>query len=372
MSENKKIRGAKRIVRGWRAMGWKPWRPLVGVWRPGASPNEVAKALAMMGPSQKLGVIYLPKGVKVRKGRVTGFMLKPGTDTWQRVITRVPDIIDTSNLCWKHNKPALEYFEEHCWCSNLRKNRINKRRLQDLMRKDAAVSRYAIPSETIKTARQFERFVHKHRDVVAKPIFSQRGLGVHRVRLISEKNGETAYLVGFKTSERRLTSEEFERYTQKHFIKPAHVAQKYVSSRSAAGDPFDCRVHVEKNGRGEWEIASMLVRIGIGQTIISNINQGGGMAEIEPFLKANRPDNWQQILRDLKSMAKTVPSWFESKRGVEMMTLGIDTAITDEGDLHIFEINSLPFTDFNLGQVAIRRVAYYRWLADNRVRTHRK
>lgn len=26
--------------------------------------------------------------------------------------------------------------------------------------------------------------------------------------------------------------------------------------------------------------------------------------------------------------------------------------------------NTLPFVDFNLGQVAMRRVAYYRWLAD--------
>ncbi|MCF2620996.1 YheC/YheD family protein [Collinsella tanakaei] len=143
------------------------------------------------------------------------------------------------------------------------------------------------------------------------------------------------------------------------------MAQKYISSRSAAGDPFDCRVHMEKNGSGEWEPASMLVRIGIGQKIISNINEGGGMAELEPFLKANRPDCWELIVERLRELAATVPAWFEEQRGVELCTLGIDVAITDAGDLHIFEINSLPFVDFNLGQVAMRRVAYYRWLADH-------
>ena len=109
----------------------------------------------------------------------------------------------------------------------------------------------------------------------------------------------------------------------------------------------------------------MLVRIGIGQKIISNINQGGGMAELEPFLKTNRPDCWELIVERLRELAATVPAWFEEQRGVELCTLGIDVAITDEGDLRIFEINTLPFVDFNLGQVAMRRVAYYRWLADH-------
>ena len=84
-------------------------------------------------------------------------------------------------------------------------------------------------------------------------------------------------------------------------------------------------------------------------------------------MKANRPDNWEEIIERLNELASTVPYWYEKKRGVELCTLGIDTGITPEGDLHIFEVNSLPFTDFNLGQVAMLRVAYYRWLAENRI-----
>ena len=347
-------------------MGWRPGATLVGVWRPNRRPVELAKALAMMGPSQHVNVVYIKTNdVLIEKNAVRGYMLKPGTDRWQRVITRVPDIIDDSSYCWKNNE-GREYLEEHCWCTNKRRNLIRKQRLQALLARDAEVSRYAIPTLRFHSVRDLEPFVREHGDVVVKPVFSSLGRGVHRVTFDAATD---TFLVGFKTEDRRMSAEEFRAYAKEIFFAKRHIAQEYVSSRTAAGDPFDCRVHVEKNGRGEWQAASMLVRIGIGQKVISNINQGGGMAEIEPFLKANRPDCWQGVLAALNELVATVPAWFERQRGVELCTLGIDTAITSDGSLRIFEINSLPFVDFNVGQVAMLRICYFRWLAKHRLGT---
>ena len=360
------VRYAKRRLRAWRAMGWRPWRPLVGVWRPDKRPSEIAKALAMVGPSQRVSVVYMrTNDILVDRARVVGYMLKPGTDRWQRVVTRVPDIIDDSSYCWK-NRAGREYLEKHCWCTNLKRNVIPKQRLQALLARDAEVSRYAIPTLRFHSVRELEPFVREHGDVVVKPVFSSLGRGVHRVTF--DAATET-FLVGFKIEDRRMSAEEFRAYAKESFFKKRHIAQEYVSSRTATGDPFDCRVHVEKNGRGEWQAASMLVRIGIGQKVISNINQGGGMAEIEPFLKANRPDCWQEVLAALNELVATVPAWFERQRGVELCTLGIDTAITADGSLRLFEINSLPFVDFNVGQVAMLRICYFRWLAEHRLGT---
>lgn len=346
---------------------------LVGVWRPDFNPTQLAKAVAMMAPSQGIDVVYFrPHCVDTKREQAYGMRLKPGTDQWERVTMRIPDIVDVSSFCWE-DKEARVYLEERCWCTDMKKNRISKGRLQTMLAKDPAVKKYAIPTlrfikkgqgQDEKLERLME-FARKHDDVVAKPVHSQRGTGVHRITF-DVATGH--FHVGFKTAEMDMDEERFRVYAKESFFSgKAHIVQKYVSSRSKAGDPFDCRVHVEKNGQGKWEPASMLVRIGIGQKIISNINQGGGVAELEPFLRANRPDNWEEIIERLSELASTVPYWYEKKRGVELCTLGIDTAITPEGNLHIFEVNSLPFTDFNLGQVAMLRVAYYRWLMENRI-----
>ena len=346
---------------------------LVGIWRPDLEPTSLAKALAMMAPSQGIDVVYFrPHSIDAENDRVFGLHLKQGTDRWERVTMRVPDVVDISSFCWE-DKEGREYLEEHCWCTDLKKNRISKGRLQTLLAKDDAVKKYAIPTlRYIKKGESQEEklerlvaFMQEHGDVVANAVHSQRGVGVHRITFDSATG---QYHIGYLTDEMDMDEEKFRVYAaEKFFSGKAHIIHKYVSSRSKTGDPFDCRVHVEKNGQGKWEPASMLVRIGIGQKIISNINQGGGMAELEPFLKANRPDNWEEIIERLNELASTVPYWYEEKRGVELCTLGIDTGITPEGDLHIFEVNSLPFTDFNLGQVAMLRVAYYRWLAENRI-----
>ena len=341
-------------------------RPLVAVWRPNREPIPLAKAIAMMAPSQGIDVIYVcTHGVHIADGTVSGMMLKPGTDQWERCVTRMPDIVDSSPFCWKKNPEARDYFEEHCWCSTLKRNQVPKSKLEELMAADPRVSKWAIPTVKFRQVEELEKFARSEGDIVVKPIFSCRGRGVHRVTF--DAATET-FRVGFLTEEHVMNAEEFRTYARENLVEQRHIAQRYISSRTKAGDPFDCRVHMEKNGRGEWEAASMLVRIGIGQKVISNINQGGGMAELEPFLKANRPDCAEAVVERLNELAATLPAWYEEQRQVEIMTLGIDVAITEEGEVFVFETNPVPFVDFNLGQVAMLRTAYYRWLADHRVK----
>ena len=344
-------------------------RPLVGMWRPDLFPGTLSKTLALMAPSQGIDLVYFNnRDVDMEKGLVHGRRLKPKTALWERVTTRIPDIVDVSSYCWKDDE-VRAYLEERCWCTDLKRNKIPKYRLQKLLAKEDDLKRYAIPSVRFpkgagtleKNSDSLVAFVKAQGDAVVKPIYSSRGRGVHRVSLDPASG---LYSVSCGTEARELDEEGLRSYAAEHFFSgKAHMAQKYVSSRTLAGDPFDCRVHVEKNGVGKWKPASMLVRIGLGQSIMSNINQGGGMAELEPFLKANRPDNWEEIIERLKELADTVPYWYEQQRGVELCTLGIDTGITPEGDLHIFEINSLPFVDFNAAQVAALRICYFRWAA---------
>ena len=244
--------------------------PLVGIWRPDLNPTPPATALAMMGPSQGLDVICISThDVDVKHGCVHGLRLKQGTDQWERVTMRTPDIIDVSSFCWK-DREAREYLEGHCWCTDLKKNRISKGRLQTLLTKDDAVKKYAIPTlRYIKKGESQEEklerlvaFMREHGDAVAKAVHSQRGVGVHRITFDSATG---QYHIGYLTDEMDMDEEKFRVYAaEKFFSGKAHIIQKYVSSRSKTGDPFDCRVHVEKNGQGKWEPASMLVRIGIG------------------------------------------------------------------------------------------------------------
>ncbi len=49
------------------------------------------------------------------------------------------------------------------------------------------------------------------------------------------------------------------------------------------------------------------MRIGIGQSVISNVNQGGGISDIREFLKTNYGEKWKEIYSNLKRLGKIIP-----------------------------------------------------------------
>ncbi|ALX49950.1 YheC/YheD family protein [Lentibacillus amyloliquefaciens] len=78
--------------------------------------------------------------------------------------------------------------------------------------------------------------------------------------------------------------------------------QKYISSKTIDGNPFDCRIHVEKNRQRQWQAARNFIRIGIGQKVISNVNQGCGISDVEPFLKAKFGEKWEEIKKNTNNV----------------------------------------------------------------------
>lgn len=92
-----------------------------------------------------------------------------------------------------------------------------------------------------------------------KPVFSQRGAGVYKVTRKGRK-----YIVGYQKSEIKLNRKEFMKLLIENVFQKRYIAQKYIHSKSKYGNPYDCRIHVEKNQHGKWEIAKMYIRVGIG------------------------------------------------------------------------------------------------------------
>src|SRR5699024_12319380 len=114
-----------------------------------------------------------------------------------------------------------------------------------------------------------------------------------RIYIINKK--EYKYIIGIQKEESVLTSCEFQNLYIEEIKGTAHVVQKAMISRALSGDPFDCRIHLEKNGKGNWRVLDISVRIGIGQTVISNVGYGGGRARVEPFLEMTYGEKWAEV-----------------------------------------------------------------------------
>lgn len=324
----------------------------IGFMRNFAKPPYMAKLTAMICKYHGLELIYIrPKDVDMENNRVRGKVYI--RSKWIPVETDLPHFIDISPYCFKH-KELMSYLRKNTILSDSGLNRLGKEKLQQYLSDDEKFSHIVIPTLRVKDIDDVEEFIGKYSKIVLKPLKGERGKDIYSV----EKNQEN-FVVSHYTKEKTFSREEFIEFFEENIKSRRYIAQKFVNSRTIKGDPFDCRIHVEKNIEGKWVIAKKFIRIGIGQKIISNVNQGGGISDPEPFLKANFGDKWKEIDQKLNELGTSLPYKIEELRNTKLMTLGMDIGIDKDGSLFIFETNSAPTTKPLRSEAAMYRVEYY-------------
>lgn len=328
---------------------------IVGYMRNYKKPPQIAKLVAIISKFKGIDLVYFNhKKVDMKNNKINGQLLLG--DEWVDVKVDIPKVIDVSPFCHKHRK-VIRYLRRKSYLTDDSKNRLSKERLQDALAKDKKFAKHIIATTHLKSYRSLMSFIKKHKEVVVKPVYSRRGQGVYII-----KRQKKDYLIGYQQEEKVVSANELKELFNNKFAEKRHIVQKYVESRNENGDPFDCRIHLEKNGKGDWEVVKIISRIGIGQKVIANVNYGGGRAEIIPFLKMNYRDNWEEIHTNLEVLGLSLANKIEEIRETSLMTMGLDIGIDKEGKLYIFEANSAPSTTVIKADVAMVRTDYYKYL----------
>ena len=331
-------------------------------------PTKLAKITSLISKAYGIEMIYLrPKDIIMEENKVKGQVYI--NNSWEERIVDIPSFIDVVPYCFKkENREIMNYLKDKTFLSDNRSNVISKIQLQDMLKDDQEFSHLIIPTHNVKTSKDIIHYLNEYSSIVLKPLKGIRGRGVY----ILNKNSNH-YTVGFKTNEREMNENQIATFFEEEIEGKSYILQKYVQSRTLHGDPFDCRVHVEKGEDGKWHSARSYIRIGIGQKVISNVNQGGGISEPKPFLKTNfGEEKWTLINKKLKKIAVTLPYKVEELRGTHIMSLGMDIGIDKDGELYLFEVNDGPATAALISEVAYLRSNYYNHILNELGKTSTK
>lgn len=334
----------------------------IGMMAPFKNPTELAKFTSMICKSYGIELIYLrAKDVNIENGTVRGKIFF--NNEWHEKESEIPQFIDISPYSFKRkNRVVTSYLKRKTFLSDDRKNVLTKRTLQEYLRQDPEFSSLVIPTFDIIQYKDLQRYSEQYSKFVLKPSGGIQGKGIY---IIEKHNNK--YLIGHKITEKSFDEDEMEKFYKENIHNKGYIFQKYITSRTPQGDPFDCRIHVEKNGDGEWESARNYIRIGIGQKVVSNVNQGGGIADVKQFLKANYGEKGSEINERLNTLAMTLPYKVEQLRGTHIMSLGIDIGISKDGELYIFEVNDGPSTKPVISEVAYLRSNYYKYILEHKL-----
>ncbi|MBP2076160.1 YheC/YheD family protein [Oceanobacillus polygoni] len=331
------------------------------------TPTKLAKITSLISKAYDIEMVYLrPKDIMMEENKVKGQVYI--NNSWEEKILDIPPFIDVVPYCFKkENREIMNYLKDKTFLSDDRSNVLSKIQLQDILKNDQKFSQLIIPTHNVTKSDDLIHYLNAYSSIVLKPLNGIRGRGVY----ILNKNNDH-YTVGFKTIERQMDENQIATFFEDEIKGKSYILQKYIQSRTVYGDPFDCRVHVEKGEDGKWHSAKNYIRIGIGQKVISNVNQGGGVSDPKPFLKANFGEKWTEINKNLKKIALTLPYKIEELRGTHIMSLGMDIGIDKDGQLYLFEVNDGPATAALISEVAYLRSNYYSYILKGLQRTSTK
>lgn len=137
-----------------------------------------------------------------------------------------------------------------------------------------------------------------------------------------------------------------------------YLLQPFIECKTKAGLTYDFRIHVQKNGLGEWEINLIYPRISGSNKLISNISSGGYRGELHSFLQEEFESKAPEIRTLLETFGIQFSTHFDTLYKHPFDELGIDIAIDSNGQLWIFEVNWRPGSKHREFEVAKRLIPY--------------
>ena len=305
-------------------------------------PESVIKSYAYAAIAKAEGaelLYFSPKNVDFKNKTIKGYVFKNGA--WKETISPFPHVIYNAGSPEKlaiSSEIILKLREEIPFTTN---SIGNKMRVYKRIKKVGKFSNYLIPSQNIYSIRGFVSFFNQYKKIVFKPVNGRKGQNVIFIERINHK-----YNVLIGTENTVYSGNELRDFISEKLRQEPYLMQPYIKCKTKSGNAYDFRLHVQKDGKGNWVIAQIYPRIGPSGSIVSNINSGGATNYLVPFLRQEFGDKYFDIKRYLEhfsiQFAKHMDEIQLSNFNETIDELGIDVALDDLGKIWIFEVNWRP------------------------------
>jgi hypothetical protein len=155
---------------------------------------------------------------------------------------------------------------------------------------------------------------------------------------------------------------ELTRYLHPLIKAQKFLIQPFIECKTKNGLTYDFRLHVQKNGKGKWEITLIYPRISGNAKMISNISSGGYRGELASFLKDEFDEDSIKVKESLEVFALSFSAHFDTLYEHSFDELGIDVGIDANQRLWLFEVNWRPGSKNREFDVGKRLIPYCKYL----------
>ncbi|WP_042456797.1 YheC/YheD family endospore coat-associated protein [Neobacillus dielmonensis] len=334
---------------------------LIGMLHNRKSPEKLKRAYACAAVAKMDGAdfcYFSYRGVDLHAKIINGWVHENGS--WIKTKLNYPDvIINVSSPETPFQKRVYKQLKQ--LIPFTRQAIGNKIEVYHKLFEDGKFNEYLIPTYPLISEADLLAYTEHTSSVVVKPVDGKYGKKV----LFITKTPESSFVIKSGPKTDILNLEPFRLFISRLASEKNYLYQPYIECKTKYGLAYDIRIHVQKNGQGEWEVNLIYPRVSGNGQLVSNIGSGGYRGELEPFLQEQFTENHLHLKQRLESLAMNFPKYMDELYKKSFDELGIDLGIDAALKFWLFEVNTRPGARHRELDTAIRLVKYAKFLAEH-------
>lgn len=301
-------------------------------------PRDARTAYAYMAAAKAEGIdyVYFTLGrVDLNEERIRGCVYEQGK--WIERIVRFPDAIYNEATHTEKLWPVIEALQDRIPFTSHPIG--DKMSVYKRIYKGRKFRSYLVPTKELNDVKaDLCEFMNTYSKVIVKPLMGAKGYGVIAFEQLPDKR--VRIIQDGQISESSI--EDVVRLVSEKQLEDDLLVQRYITCVTRSGQPYDFRIHVQKNGEGKWVIACLYYRVAGQDNITSNLSSGGYTGVLDFFLWQEFGEEAYNVRRYLEQFGLQLAFHMDEIYQESFDELGIDVGIDSMRKAWVYEVNWKP------------------------------
>lgn len=338
--------------------------PVIGILTTGYTGNEFSpfgirdelfRSFIQAGASEKPYIyVFTPEMIDWNSKTIHGWYYKKSVtksvDRWVRYVSPFPDVIyervpnrKSESLTQVQN--TLSRLKEVSKGKVFNQGFFNKWYIHQMLSDDPITGEFVPETYLSPSIETLYEMLQQHQMIYLKPNKGSLGLGIFRITRHHDKEYYCRFHQGEKNVLHRFQSLE---KLIKHYFGDQHnrlnhyLAQQGIRLVKYEDRPVDFRVHMHKDGEGEWQVVAIGSKAAGFGCVTTHIRTGGFIISTDKLLETLFDEDAKVIEQNINVAAVEIAQTLEDKIDGPIGELGMDMGVDRNGNVWLFEVNSKP------------------------------
>lgn len=358
--------------------------PVIGILTTGYSGNEASpfgirsdlfRSFIQAGLSEKPFIyVFTPEMIDWESQTIQGWYYKKsstkGISRWIRQTSPFPDVIyervpnrKTESLA--HVQNTLSRLKEINECKIFNQGFFNKWYIHQILSDDPITGEFVPETYLSPSVQTLQEMLEKHKMVYLKPNKGSLGLGIFRITRHHDKEYYCRFHQGEKNVLHRFQSLEklIKHYFGTHTNRLSqYLVQQGIRLARFDNRPVDFRVHMHKDGEGNWQVVAIGSKAAGFGCVTTHIRTGGSIVSTDELFHTLFKEDSQIVEANIKNTSIAIAETLENQIDGPIGELGMDIGVDRDGYVWLFEVNSKPgrhiFHHPSLREAGVRSAKY--------------